>query len=68
MGLRLSCGRSATALIATGIRRAVIVEDAVQCSFGLNNNLDARLSQQINTFSPLPFNAPVEGQWIDDTH
>ena len=48
--------------------RIVIVEYALQRSFGLNNNLAVDLSQRINAFCPLPINAAVDAQRIDGTH
>jgi hypothetical protein len=42
----------------------VIVECALQRSLGPNNNLAVYLSQRINAFSPLPFNAAVDAQRV----
>ena len=49
-------------------QRTVIVEYALPRSLGTNNNLTVDLSQRISAFSPLPFNAAVETQWINGTH
>jgi len=49
-------------------QRTVIVEYALQRSFGPNNNLAANLAQRINAFSPSPFNAAEDAQWIYGTH
>jgi len=49
-------------------QRTVIVEYALQRSLGPNNNLAVDLSQRINAFSPLPFNAAVDAQRIYGTH
>ena len=45
-----------------------IVEYALQRSLGPNSNLAVDLSLRTNAFSPLPFNAAVETQWINGTH
>jgi hypothetical protein len=49
-------------------QRAVVVEYALPRSLGTNSNLTLDLSQRISAFSPLPFNAAVETQWINGTH
>jgi hypothetical protein len=49
-------------------QRTVIVEYALPRSLGPNNNLAVDLSQRINAFNPLPFNAAVNAQWINGTH
>jgi hypothetical protein len=46
-------------------QRTVIVE---QRSLGPNNNFAVDLSQRINAFSPLSFNAAVDAQRIYGTH
>jgi hypothetical protein len=51
-----------------GNQQTAIVEYALQRSLGPNNNLAVDLSQRINAFSPLPFNAAVDAQWIYGTH
>jgi hypothetical protein len=43
-------------------------ESASQCSFGHVNNVGADLLERFHTFSPLPFNAAVDAQWIYGTH
>jgi hypothetical protein len=49
-------------------QRIVVVEYALQRSLGPNNNLAVDLCYRINAFSPLPFNAAVDAQWIYGTH
>jgi hypothetical protein len=49
-------------------RRIVIVEYGLRRSLGSSNNLAVGLSWLINAFSPLPFNATVDAQWINGAH
>ena len=49
-------------------QRTVVVEKQLQHSLGPNNKLAVDLSQRINAFSPLPFNAAVDAQRIYGTH
>ena len=49
-------------------QRTVIVENALPRSLGANNNLTVNLSQRISAFSPLPFNAAVDAQWVYGAH
>jgi hypothetical protein len=46
----------------------LIVEYALQRSLGPNNNLAVDLSLRINAFSPLPFKAALDVQWIYGAH
>jgi hypothetical protein len=46
----------------------LIVEYALHRSLGPDNNLAVDLFLRINAFSPLPFNAAVDAQWIYGTH
>jgi hypothetical protein len=59
---------SGRALCRRRLAATVIVECALQRSLGPNNNLAVYLSQRINAFSPLPFNAAVDAQRIYGTH
>jgi hypothetical protein len=46
------------------IHRIGIVEYAFRASLASSNNLAVDLSQRINAFSPPPFNAALDAQWI----
>jgi hypothetical protein len=40
----------------------------LQRSSGGNNNLAPDLTQRLDAFGPLPFNAAMDVQWIYGTH
>jgi len=45
-----------------------MIEHALQRSFGLGNDLAEDLSQRLDAFSPLPFNAAMDARPIFRTH
>ena len=49
-------------------QRTFIVEYEPQRSLGRDSDFAADLSQHFSAFSPLPFNAPVDAQWIRGPH
>ena len=49
-------------------QRTVIVEYVLQRSLGRNNNLAVDLSERLDAFSPLLFDAAMDAQWIHGAH